>query len=120
MIGRLVGNFRIVALLGEGGFGKVYLAQHPEVEEQKQAIKMLHAHVAAIPEIATRFLKEVQASAKLAHRNIVRITDFGRLDGATPYYCMEYLNGYDVEKLIRHRRQVAFIEVIGVIAQGGL
>lgn len=82
------GNYRVVRLLGKGGFAKVYLGEHLYVEEHLTAIKVLR------PELPNRykadFLKEAQRSLKLRHPHIVRFIDFGVREN-TPFLIMEYL-----------------------------
>jgi serine/threonine protein kinase len=82
------GNYRVVSLLGKGGFAKVYLGEHLYVEKHLTAIKVLR------PELSNKykadFLKEAQRSLELRHPHIVRFIDLGVKDG-TPFLIMEYL-----------------------------
>jgi len=60
LINHTIGNYRVTSLLGEGGMGVVYLAQHP-VFGRKVAIKLLHAVLARDPDIVARFFNEARA-----------------------------------------------------------
>ncbi|HVX97929.1 MAG TPA: serine/threonine-protein kinase [Polyangia bacterium] len=92
MLNQTVGNYRIVSLLGEGGMGTVYLAQHPGIG-RKAAIKVLHPDLARSPDLVTRFFNEARAANTIRHPGIVEVYDFGTLpDGAT-YITMEFLEG---------------------------
>jgi serine/threonine protein kinase len=92
VLGTIIGNYRITALLGEGGMGKVYLAEHPTLA-RKSAIKVLHADQASDPVALSRFFTEAQAADAIRHPSIVEIFDYGTLPEGAPYIAMEYLDG---------------------------
>jgi serine/threonine-protein kinase len=92
VIGTSIGNYRIERLIGEGGMGKVYLAEHPSIGRQA-AVKVLTPTDAGDPQIVSRFILEARAANAIRHPNIVDIYDSGVLDGGTPYIVMEYLDG---------------------------
>src|SRR5438132_3005358 len=81
-----MGNYRLVSLLGTGGYAEVYLGQHIRLELQA-AIKVLHTHLTANE--AEHFQHEAQTIAKLAHPAIVRVFDFDVQDGV-PFLVMDY------------------------------
>lgn len=87
-IGQQFGNFRLVRLLGRGGFAEVYLGQHIHIESHQVAIKVLAA------ELNDReidlFRNEASNMLSLHHPNIVRVTDFGIIDDRTPYIVIVY------------------------------
>jgi serine/threonine-protein kinase len=91
-INQTIGNYRVVRLLGEGGMGVVYLAQHPVIG-RKVAIKLLHAVLARDQDIVSRFFNEARAIHMIAHENIVEILDFGQTNDGQPYFIMEFLEG---------------------------
>lgn len=95
--GTLVGSYRVERLLGKGGMGEVYLAQHIDLQAY-YALKVLPQHLAARPSFFQQFRQEAQVLARLEHPNIVRVTHFGVHEGII-YLAMEYLPGDDVEKL---------------------
>ncbi len=89
-VGQQLGNYRLIRLLGEGGFAEVYLGEHIHLGTQA-AIKVLHTQLAK--EDIETFRNEARTIARLEHPNIVRVLDFG-LEGSTPYLVMSYaVNG---------------------------
>ncbi|HET9032605.1 MAG TPA: serine/threonine-protein kinase [Dokdonella sp.] len=91
LIGRLLGPFRIESLLGEGGAGRVYLAQRQDVGGNA-AIKILRGHFAG-PRALKRFYAEQAILARLDHPNIARLLQVGVTDDAVPWLAMEYVQG---------------------------
>jgi tRNA A-37 threonylcarbamoyl transferase component Bud32 len=91
LIGRQVGNFVIEHKLGAGGMGSVYRASHREIG-MKAAIKLLEPRLSADPELERRFISEARVLATLDHPGVVKVFDFGRLEGRL-YYVMEALEG---------------------------
>jgi ABC-type transport system substrate-binding protein/serine/threonine protein kinase len=81
-----LGNYRLVSLLGQGGYAEVYLGQHVRLDLQA-AIKVLHTHLTDSE--AEHFQQEAQTIAKLTHPSIVRVFDFDVQDG-TPFLVMDY------------------------------
>ena len=101
MIGTSIGNYRIERLIGEGGMGKVYLAEHPSIGRQA-AVKILTPNEAGDPQIVSRFILEARAANAIRHPNIVDIYDSGVLAGGTPYIVMEYLEGETLAQTMAH------------------
>ncbi len=85
-IGQQVGNYRLVRLLGTGGFAEVYLGQHLHLHTEA-AVKVLYARLAH--EDIENFRHEAQTIARLLHPHIVRVLDFGT-DDTAPYLIMDY------------------------------
>ncbi len=85
-VGQQLGNYRLIRLLGQGGFADVYLGQHLHLDSQA-AIKIMHTHLAQ--EDWESFRKEARIIAGLAHPHIVRLLDFDVEDG-TPFLVMSY------------------------------
>src|SRR5207237_5258557 len=84
MIGRVVGSWRVVKLLGEGGMGSVYMGEHPAIGS-KVAIKMLHPRFDADERIVERFFNEARAVNVIGHDNIVNIPEFYVGEGRCTY-----------------------------------
>jgi len=84
--GQLLGNYRILRLLGQGGFADVYLGEHIHLNTQA-AIKLLRTHL--VDDSIDNFRSEARTVAHLTHPNIVRVLDFG-VDGTIPFLVMEY------------------------------
>ncbi len=89
--GQLLGNYRLVRFLGQGGFAEVYLGEHRYLRS-RAALKVLR--VSLSHEEAQRFLSEAQMLVNLRHPNIVRVLDFG-IDQSRgmPFLVMEYATG---------------------------
>ena len=92
LIGQTVGNYQVTRLLGEGGMGVVYQAEHPVIG-RKVAIKLLHLSLAKDAEVVARFFNEARAIHTIRHENIVEIMDFGQTATGQPYFIMEFLGG---------------------------
>jgi hypothetical protein len=88
----LDGRYRIDAIIGSGGMGRVYRAEHVGIG-RPVAIKVLHTEINRNHEATTRFQREALASGRLDHPNIVAVTDFGVLEGVGYYLVMEALDG---------------------------
>lgn len=116
--GETFAGYTIVSLLGSGGMGEVYLAQHPRLPRQ-DALKVLPATVSADPEFRQRFNREADIAATLWHAHIVGVHDRGEYDGQI-WISMDYVEGTDAGRLLtEHRaglpaRQVA--EIVTAVA----
>ena len=84
--GQQLGNYRLIRLIGKGGFAEVYLGEHVFLNTPV-AVKVLHAQLSR--EDMEKFLKEARTIARLVHPHIVRVTDFG-VEGETPFLVMDY------------------------------
>jgi eukaryotic-like serine/threonine-protein kinase len=92
-VGRRIGAFRLVRLLGEGGMGAVYLGERDDEEfNQRVAVKLL-SHAVSSPQAVARFRDERQILAALEHPNIVRLLDGGSTHDGLPYLVMEHIEG---------------------------
>ncbi len=100
MIGQSFGNYKAISVLGEGGMGVVYLAEHPEIG-RKVAVKVLHPDFARDQQVLTRFLNEARAANAIRHPNIIEILDSGVLADRTPYLVMELLEGESLSARIK-------------------
>jgi serine/threonine-protein kinase len=96
---RQLGQYRLQRLLGAGGMGEVYLAEH-RLLKRPCAVKLIHPERASDPHLLQRFEREVQATAQLSHPNTVEIYDYGHADDGTFYYVMEYLPGLSLDELV--------------------
>jgi eukaryotic-like serine/threonine-protein kinase len=100
MIGEQFGNYRAVSLLGEGGMGAVYLAEHPGIG-RRVAVKVLHKNYIRDESLLTRFLNEARAANAIRHPNIIEILDSGTIADGTPFLVMELLEGESLGTRIR-------------------
>src|SRR5881392_4230970 len=86
LIGQQVGNYRIIRLLGEGGFAEVYLGEHIYLKSLA-AIKLVSMQFGESEKAS--FLAEARTLVNLKHPHIVQVLDFG-VEGRTPFLVMEY------------------------------
>jgi serine/threonine-protein kinase len=96
---RQLGQYYLRELIGSGGMGEVYLAEH-QLMRRPCAIKLIQPDRAGDPRAMARFEREVQTIAQLSHWNSVDIYDYGRTDDGTFYYVMEYLPGLNLQQLV--------------------
>jgi serine/threonine-protein kinase len=92
--GEVLQNYRILSLLGRGGMGEVYLAQHCTLGK-RVALKALRPELSADPEVLARFFGEAQAVTRIGHEHIVDITHFAS-GPPVSFYVMELLQGTSV------------------------
>ena len=96
---RQLNQYRLKHLIGAGGMGEVYLAEH-QLLKRPCAIKLIRPGRAADPLALARFEREVRSTAQLSHPNTVEIYDYGRTEDGTFYYVMEYLPGLNLADLV--------------------
>ncbi|MES1188532.1 MAG: serine/threonine-protein kinase [Myxococcales bacterium] len=85
-------RYRIDALIGEGGMGRVYSAEHV-LMRKRLAIKVLHRELTTMAEVVARFEREAMAAANIDHPNVAAATDFGRLPDGAVFLVLEYVQG---------------------------
>jgi serine/threonine-protein kinase len=88
----LGGRYRIDRLIGEGGMGAVYKAEHTHMHK-RLAVKVLHPEMSRLPEVVARFEREAMAAAHIEHPNVAGATDFGKLDDGSFFLVLEYVEG---------------------------
>jgi len=94
-------GFTIVRLLGSGGMGEVYLAQHPRLP-RRDAIKLLPADFATDPDYRARFEREADLASTLWHPHVVGVHDRGEADGHL-WLAMDFVDGLDAGQLLAQR-----------------
>lgn len=95
---RRLGSYRLVARIGSGGMGEVWLAKQLTLE-RRVALKLLKESVRDQGAIR-RFKREAEAASHLDHPNTIRVFDFGASDDGVFYIAMEFLDGLDLEAII--------------------
>lgn len=98
-IGDTIGNYEILRSLGEGNMGQVVLASHKQMK-RKVALKFISAELLASSAARTRFQREIEATAKLQHPNLVIAHDAGEVDGQH-FLVMEYVQGVDLRSKVK-------------------
>jgi len=97
-IGKQVGPFRLVRCIGQGGMGRVYLAERTDEEFTQQVAIKLIRQGAYDDESLRHFHNECRVLARLEHPNIARMIDGGVTEDDTPFIVMEYVNGIPIDK----------------------
>ena len=90
-----IGGYRIRSLIGEGGFGYVYLAEQSKPVRRLVALKVLKPGVDS-PRAIARFQAEQQALALMEHVNVAHVYDAGVTEHGRPYFAMEYIDGLSI------------------------
>lgn len=115
MIGKEIGNFKIVEKIGEGGMGAVYRGLDVMLEREV-AIKMLRPELSSQPDVVERFRTEAVTLAKLNHPNIATLYSFMR-DGEDFFMIMEFVRGQSLDDVIRRFGAMSVERAILLIGQ---
>ncbi|HEY0250817.1 MAG TPA: serine/threonine-protein kinase, partial [Kofleriaceae bacterium] len=99
MLGRVVGKYRLLDQIGEGGMGIVYRAEHT-VLGSPAAVKVLLPQWTTDATIVNRFFYEAKAASAINHVGIVDVFDFGRLENEQAWIAMEYLPGESLTQFV--------------------
>ncbi len=110
----LDGRYRIDAILGAGGMGRVYRAEHTGIG-RPVAIKVLHSDLNRNREAAQRFQREAIASGRLDHPNIVNVSDFGIVDDGPCYLVMEVLEGESLGTRLERDKRIPWREALQIL-----
>lgn len=116
--GFMLGKYRLQGHLGTGGMSSVYLAKHP-VMERLVAVKVLPQKFVKNENYVARFKREAKAAASLDHPNIVRAYDVDQ-DGDAHYIVMEYIDGRDLQRIVKEDGPLSADDAADFIAQSAL
>jgi serine/threonine-protein kinase len=111
-----LGQYKLRRLIGAGGMGEVYLAEHT-LMKRPCAIKLIRPNKATDPQALARFEREVRATAKLSHWNTIEIFDYGHTPDGTFYYVMEYLPGMSLAEIVERYGALPPERAIFLLAQ---
>lgn len=115
--GFFVGKYRVLEKIGTGGMGQVYLAEH-KIMKHKVALKVLPRSRSTDPSALERFQREAKAGAVLDHPNLVKSLDIDHdANGDLHYLVMEYVDGINLQELVKHRGQLDYQYVAHIIHQ---
>ena len=120
-VGQLINNkYRLVRVIGDGGMGSVYEAQH-EVLGSKVALKFLHPELAKRQGLVQRFLQEARVSAKIQSMHVVRVSDVEQTPEGLPFIVMELLSGQSLqslyEELYRNGKRLSYQDALDYAVQ---
>ena len=110
------GKFKVEALIGQGGMGKVYRARHLTLD-RPVVLKMLHRTYSDDPQISQRFQREARAASRLNHPNSIAVLDFGAAEDGTLFMAMEYLPGRDLARVISEDWPLPEARIVRIGAQ---
>jgi serine/threonine protein kinase len=116
MIGETIGNYRVIAKLGEGGMGAVFLAEHVVIG-RKVAVKVLRPEGAANQELLHRFFLEARSTASLRHPSLIDVFDYGFHTNDSPYIIMEYVEGESLAARIQRVGRLPIATIVDISRQ---
>jgi serine/threonine-protein kinase len=115
LIGRELAGYRIEELIGRGGMGVVYRAEHLMLGRH-DALKLLASDLTSDDAFRERFLRESRIAATIEHTNVIPIHHAGEVDGVL-YLAMRYVRGSDLRRVLEQRRRLEPDETVSVIDQ---
>src|SRR5262249_41538492 len=117
-IGRdlLNGQFQILQKIGSGGMGSVYKAAQPAMNRMV-AVKILHPKLTGRKDLVSRFRREARAMSHLEHPNTVKVLLYGELDDGSLYIVMEYLEGKNLNQVVRKEGPLSAERAVPILIQ---
>ena len=115
-VGQTLGSYKLLSILGKGGMGCVYRAEHTKLGRDV-ALKVLRTDYAKRKDAVARFFQEARAVNKVRHRNIVDITDLVELDNGIVFIIMEYLTGAPLTKLMHFNELDEPVRSLAILVQ---
>lgn len=114
-------RYKILKLLGQGGMGAVYLAEHRKME-RRVALKVIHAQWLHNPRAVERFQQEVKSASQLNHPNVVTAfdADVAGADGAIHFLVMEFIEGENLDEYALRHKPLAIREACHAVQQAAL
>lgn len=117
MVGTLLADrYRVDQLLGEGGMGQVFRAEHVHMRKAV-ALKVLHRELTMQPEIVARFEREAVAAARIEHPHVAAATDFGRLADGSFYLVLEFVEGESLTALMAKQGRLPVARALAIARQ---
>jgi len=99
-VGSQIGPYKLLSILGEGGFALVYLAEQQKPVKRLVALKVIKPGMDT-KQVIARFETERQALAMLDHPHIARVFDAGATEAGRPYFAMEHVKGIPITQILR-------------------
>jgi serine/threonine protein kinase len=116
LVGRVLGSYKLLEVIGRGGMGHVYAAEHVKLG-RRVALKLLKPEYAVKRDAVARFFQEARAVNKIRHRNIVDVTDFFELPDHQAFIIMELLEGRSLGRIYRADEPLTTPVLLGVLVQ---
>ncbi|MCA9718108.1 MAG: serine/threonine protein kinase, partial [Myxococcales bacterium] len=117
LTGRVLdGRYRVYELLGKGGMGAVYRAEHVELG-RVCAVKVLLPRYTSNENAVRRFRREARASSRVNHENVVEIYDTGQTADGLGYIAMEYLRGENLADTLERERRLPWARLRPIMLQ---
>ena len=111
LIGAQIGNYVVKEVIGHGGMGTVYRAVHPKIGKHV-AMKVLSDDIAKLGNAAARFEVEAKLVARINHRNVIEIFDYGSLDDGRLYYTMAMIEGRSLTDVLEEKGRLTPAEAL--------
>lgn len=118
LVGTTLNNtYAVERVLGEGGMGRVYLAQHKRIAQKRVAVKVLHDEFSGNLQVLARFQREAEAAAAISHPNVVTVLDVDVTPRGMPYLVCEYLEGVDLSDHLREVKRLDVPDAVSITRQ---
>jgi serine/threonine protein kinase len=119
LVGRVINDkYRVVSVLGEGGFGVVYKVELLLFDSNNTfALKLLHPSLSEDPKFRRRFLREAALAMEIIHENTIQIREFGRTDDGHLFFTMDYCEGTPLNQVIAREGCLALNRALDVTRQ---
>jgi formylglycine-generating enzyme required for sulfatase activity len=113
------GKLRLIRPLGQGGMGVVWEARHLSLDTDV-AVKFIRPErIAADPALCARFEREAKTAARIAHPHVVKVMDYGAVEGTAPYIVMELLRGFTLAELLERGGRLSLATAKSLVRQVG-
>ena len=119
LIGRVIGGkYRVLDVLGEGGFGVVYKVEFLLFDEQNTfALKVLHPKLTSNENFRRRFLREARLAMSLAHENAIQVREFGQTKDGLLYFTMDFCEGESLKNLLARESFISVQRALSIARQ---
>jgi serine/threonine protein kinase len=115
--GRIIaGKYRVEALIGEGGMGKVFRATQLSLDKTI-VLKVLRQSLLSDARTVARFQREAKAASRLNHPNSISVLDFGQSDDGSLYIAMEHVSGVDLHQLLSTEGPLPERRIVRIVSQ---
>ncbi|MFI5232524.1 MAG: protein kinase [Gemmatimonadales bacterium] len=117
LVGSVIADrYHVLAKLGEGGMGQVYLAEHVRMK-RKSAVKVMRPSMTSDADAIGRFHREAANACQIDHPNVAAVYDFGENGDGVIYLAMEYVEGSSLARLIETNGALPLLRTAGIIRQ---